>query len=411
MSFRHLSRSGYRNHASSRPVLLGAAVDDAHKSALLYNSKQEGRLQHAVLAQNLLQRVRVEAVVVGHHLNDARQVGHEVALVAVGQQGGHGGGVKLNVVVVDLDKVRRRVGVDEGDEGVFNGGGNLALFLLVNLFFFLDLLFGVEAYLIVVYKHHHRRVAADLFNGVEVAHGVDLVEPPVDAHTRARLSRAHRAVRRALELPPPALSPLAQEAVLILVAARIVVRLALAARPRAARNLHAVARRGRHAGEAEDAAARAACAVDPLRPAGRLVAARVGNDALDAGEGAAVKGRGGELELRGAVGGDGAHGGVDLGVAVGLLLAEVGRVSVGAVAVAVFGVGGGSGRVVGYQLVELFLGGGRSHVVLRVAVRELSREVLRKPGKGRLYSHVPGPVETGKGAKGGVCCGRAEASV
>ena len=85
-----------------------------------------------MLAQNLLQRIRVEAVVVGHHLDDARQVGHEVALVAVGQQGGHGGGVKLNVVVVDLDKVRRRVGVDEGDEGAFNGGGDLALNMLVN---------------------------------------------------------------------------------------------------------------------------------------------------------------------------------------------------------------------------------------------------------------------------------------
>lgn len=70
-----------------------------------------------MLLQELLQGGGAEAVLVGDHLDDARQVGAEVALVPVGQDGGHGGVVKLNVLVVDLDKVDGGVALDDGQQG------------------------------------------------------------------------------------------------------------------------------------------------------------------------------------------------------------------------------------------------------------------------------------------------------
>lgn len=84
-------------------------------------------LQHLVLLEDSPERGRVEAVVVGHHLNDTGEVGNEVALVAVGEKRGHRCGIKLNVVVVDLDEVGGRVVVYQRNEGVFNSGRDLAL--------------------------------------------------------------------------------------------------------------------------------------------------------------------------------------------------------------------------------------------------------------------------------------------
>lgn len=49
--------------------------------------------------------VGIETVIVRHHLDDTREVGKEIALVLVGQDGRDGGRVKLDVVVVNLDEV------------------------------------------------------------------------------------------------------------------------------------------------------------------------------------------------------------------------------------------------------------------------------------------------------------------
>lgn len=70
---------------------------------------QSSPSQHIVLLQNALERARVKAVVVGHHFDNACEVGDEIALVAVCQKGRHGSRVKLNVVVVDLDEMRRGI--------------------------------------------------------------------------------------------------------------------------------------------------------------------------------------------------------------------------------------------------------------------------------------------------------------
>ncbi len=214
----------------------------------------------------------------------------------------------------------------------------------------------LAAYLIVIHKDNDRRVTADLFNGVEVAHSIYLVQAAVDAHAGARLPRANGAAGGTLQLSPAALAPLAQEAILV-VALGVVVSLAVGSS--AAGNGDAVAGGGGHAGETEDAPASAAGTVNPLCFARRLEAASIGNDALDTGEAAAVKRGRRELELRGS--GRRAHGGVDLRVSKCILLAEV--VVRLVVVVLVLGVCVGSGSVIRYQLVEFVLGSrGRSHM-------------------------------------------------
>lgn len=51
------------------------------------------------------QGVSAERLIIRDHLNDARQVGKHVTLVAVGQDGGHSSVVELDVEVVNLDEV------------------------------------------------------------------------------------------------------------------------------------------------------------------------------------------------------------------------------------------------------------------------------------------------------------------
>lgn len=72
---------------SSRLICtVAASIDDA-ASLVPVNGKRtnEGAdcLQHTVLLKNSFEGRRVEAVVVGHHLDDTRQVGHQVTLISV----------------------------------------------------------------------------------------------------------------------------------------------------------------------------------------------------------------------------------------------------------------------------------------------------------------------------------------
>lgn len=66
--------------------------------------------------EEVLQGRSAEALVIGDQLDDTSEVGEQVSLVAVGQNGGHSRGVKFNVLVVDLDKMNVRVGLDHGQQ-------------------------------------------------------------------------------------------------------------------------------------------------------------------------------------------------------------------------------------------------------------------------------------------------------
>lgn len=66
--------------------------------------------------QKLLQRRGSKGLVVGNHLNQSRQVRKEISLVSVGEHSRHGGVVKLDLLVVDLDKVNVGVGLDQGQQ-------------------------------------------------------------------------------------------------------------------------------------------------------------------------------------------------------------------------------------------------------------------------------------------------------
>lgn len=80
-----------------------------------------------MLLQDLGQRGSAESVIVRDHLDETRHVGEEVALVMVGEEGGHGRGLELDVLVVDLDEVNRGVRLDQRNKGVLNGCGDFAL--------------------------------------------------------------------------------------------------------------------------------------------------------------------------------------------------------------------------------------------------------------------------------------------
>lgn len=69
--------------------------------------------QHAVLLEDLFQGLGAKVLVIWHHLDDTGQVGKQVALVSVGQNGRHRGIVEFNILVVDLDEMNRRVGLDQ----------------------------------------------------------------------------------------------------------------------------------------------------------------------------------------------------------------------------------------------------------------------------------------------------------
>lgn len=63
----------------------------------------------------------------GHHLDNACEVGKQVALVVVREESGHSGRVEFNLVVVDFDEMHGRIGLDQRQKSIFNGGRYLAL--------------------------------------------------------------------------------------------------------------------------------------------------------------------------------------------------------------------------------------------------------------------------------------------
>lgn len=211
------------------------------------------------------------------------------------------------------------------------------------------------AYSMVVDEDDDGGLSANLLDGVEVSHGVHLVEASVDPHAGARPPGADGLVGLALELTAAALAPLLQEGLLLSVAAAaqaILVGLAAAtaAGARVGVGLGAV--------EAEDAAASGADAVHPLVTAGGLVVAGIVDDTLDAGRVVGVEGDGGQLQLRGS--GSHAHGGVYLGVAELVFLVEV-LVDPDLGVVTILGVQGLAMGVLGDEIVELVLGCGGGH--------------------------------------------------
>lgn len=80
-----------------------------------------------MLLEELPQRTGAEALLVGDHLDEARQVGHQVALVPVRKHGGHRGVVELDVLVVYLDEADRRVRPHKGQHRRLDSRRDLAL--------------------------------------------------------------------------------------------------------------------------------------------------------------------------------------------------------------------------------------------------------------------------------------------
>ncbi len=78
--------------------------------------------ENALLGKQLPEVVCVEVGLIGDHLEDARHVGKEIALVPVGEDGRDAGVVELDVLEVYLDEVDGWVGADERDEGGLDGG-------------------------------------------------------------------------------------------------------------------------------------------------------------------------------------------------------------------------------------------------------------------------------------------------
>ena len=64
--------------------------------------------------EELLERVGVEVLVFGDHLNDTGEIGDQVALVPVRQDGRYCRVVELDVLIVYFDKVNGGVLADQG---------------------------------------------------------------------------------------------------------------------------------------------------------------------------------------------------------------------------------------------------------------------------------------------------------
>lgn len=84
-------------------------------------------LEDAVLPEDLLERVGIEVLIFGDHIDQARQIGEEVSLVPVGQDSRHSRIVEFDILVVDLDEVDIRVLRNKWPERLLNHGRNLAL--------------------------------------------------------------------------------------------------------------------------------------------------------------------------------------------------------------------------------------------------------------------------------------------
>ena len=70
-----------------------------------------------MLLKHLHQSRGIKYRIIRNLINDVRQIGKQIALVLVAQDGGDTSGVEFNVVVVDFDEVDGGVGGDEGFEG------------------------------------------------------------------------------------------------------------------------------------------------------------------------------------------------------------------------------------------------------------------------------------------------------
>lgn len=185
-------------------------------------------------------------------------------------------------------------------------------------------------------KDHNDSVPPNLLNRIQIPQRINLIKPPKQPNTRTRPPIPHLPPGLTLQLPPPILPPNPQKLLL-----PALLRLAVTSPQR--RLL-----------PAKDTPPRRPHRVPEARAPRGLVGARVSDDALDAGRAARVEAFGREVDV-GARGG-GAHGGSDLGLAVGVFFGG----GVGLGGVAVFGVGerGVVGAV--YEAGELFLRGGRA---------------------------------------------------
>lgn len=170
----------------------------------------------------------------------------------------------------------------------------------------------------VIDKDDNGGFPSHLLNSVEISQSIHLIQPSVDANTRASSPVPHSTVGLALELTSPGLPPLLEERLLVGITLCIIFGLA------------GLAPGGRLNGgiDAKDAVAGSAHTVSPFVLAGSLVVSSICDDPLDASGAAAVEGGRGKLDLSGggaseAVHSGHAHSGVDLVVAKGVFLGEV----------------------------------------------------------------------------------------
>lgn len=247
------------------------------------------------------------------------------------------------------------------------------------------------AYLVVTDEDNDLCVTANLFDGIKVAHSVNFVESSVGADTGASLAVADGTISLALELAPSALTPLLEEVFFVGVIALVIVRLAL--------TLVRCDVVGLGSSKAEDAISGIASPIHPLELASRLIRASISNDTLHASGPATVERCGRELELGG--GGGYTHGFVDFGVSVGFFFGNV-RVGLEIVGLAILGVGCRmGGAVLGYQVVELFLGCRRCHWKKK---KEIKRS-RQRDGRTRLVLSWDKRGEQGAGAAGSARAG------
>lgn len=80
-----------------------------------------------MLLKQLLERIGVKIFVLRNHVDDARHVCNEVALVLVGQDCRDGSIVEFNILVVDLDKVDVGIFGHQRSQSFVNEAGYLAL--------------------------------------------------------------------------------------------------------------------------------------------------------------------------------------------------------------------------------------------------------------------------------------------
>lgn len=268
-----------------------------------------------MLLKELLQRRGAKDLVVRDHLDQASQIGKQVALIPVGQHSWHSGVVKLDFLVMDLDKVNLGVVLNQRHKCRLDSSRNLALSKLA----LCSISSGKGgAYLMVIDKDDNGGFPSHLLNSVKISQSIYLIQSTIDANTGAGSPVPHGTVGLALELAPPALSPLLEERLLICITPDIIFGLA------------GLAPGGRLDGgiDAEDAVAGSAHTVSPFVLAGSLVVSSISDDALDASGAAAVERGRGELDLSGASASEAihsrhAHSGVDLVVAKGVFLVEV----------------------------------------------------------------------------------------